>query len=295
MDRQGDAAAVILNYRDNRRTLRLVEILQTCADIVRICVVDNAKSGGLTGEEKPLRAENVLFLRTVNKGYSLGNNFGISALQSRYGLPPYLMIANPDIDITCATVSQCIAFLREHSGFGLAAPRMLCADGTPHDLPGWRRRTVYGDLAYSSGILARLIGMRHEAYPAAYWDDKPFVRVDCAAGACFFIQTKAFQDCGYFDPHSFLFYEEDILGEKLRGMGLGEAVCTDCTYRHLEGVSSHISLKKYRIMQRSRLYFHRKYRHAGSMGMLALYAATALGTCECLLKQALLILRLKKS
>lgn len=290
----GRVAAVILNHKDNENTLRLVRELQSGGEIGCICVVDNSESGGLTGREEPLQADGVLFLQTTNEGYSRGNNLGISAVESQYGLPDFFLVANPDIDIACETVTRCVRLLQSHPELALAAPRMLRGDGTPHDLPGWRRRTVRGDLAYSSGILARLLGMRREAYPASYWNDPPFVRVDCAAGACFVIKAKAFKACGYFDTHSFLFYEEDMLGENLRRIGLGEAVCTDCTYRHLEGVSANVSFKKYRIMQHSRIYFHKAYLHVGAAGLLALYAATALGTCECLLKQMLQAMHLKR-
>lgn len=295
MERQtGRVAAVILNHKDNEHTLRLVQVLRDCSAIGCICVVDNSEKDGLTGQESLLQAENVLFLQTANDGYSKGNNLGITTVESHYGLPEFFMIANPDIDITGETVTRCICLLQEHPELALVAPRMLCGDGTPHDLPGWRRRTVRGDLAYSSGILARAIGMRHEAYPASYWDARPFVQVDCAAGACFFIKAEVFKACGYFDTYSFLFYEEDMLGEKLRRAGLREAVCTDCTYRHLEGVSAHVSLQKYRIMQQSRIYFHKIYMHAKPKELATLYAATVLGTCECLLKQVLQTMHLKR-
>ncbi|MFT8887735.1 MAG: hypothetical protein ABF904_02860 [Ethanoligenens sp.] len=292
--RAGRVAAVILNFRDNENTLRLVKTLQGCGEIGCICVVDNSETGGLTGQEEPLQAENVLFRKTTNEGYSKGNNLGISAVESQYGLPDFFMVANPDIEIDCASVECCVRLLQSVPAIALAAPRMLRADGTFHDLPGWCRRTVRGDLAYSSGILARLLGMRREAYPTSYWDEMPFVRVDCVAGACFFIRAKAFKTCGYFDEHSFLFYEEDMLGEKLHRMGLGEAVCTGCTYRHLEGVSTQVSLQKYRIMQHSRIYFHRVYRHAGAAALLVLYAATALGICENVLKRIVSALHFKK-
>lgn len=290
----GCVAAVILNYRDNGNTLRLVRSLGMCGEIDRICVVDNSGEGGLTGQEEELQADKVLFRTVPNEGYSRGNNLGMAVLEEQYGLPDFFLVANPDIEIGCEGVTRCVRLLQMHPELALAAPRMLRADGSPHDLPGWRTRTVRGDLAYSSGILARLLGMRREAYPAGYWNDPPFARADCVSGACFLIKAKIFKACGYFDERSFLFYEEDILGAKLRRLGLGEAVCTDCTYRHLEGVSSKVSLQKYRIMQRSRIYFHRVYRHASAVELSALYAATALGTLECLLRQALTALGLKK-
>lgn len=290
----GRVAAVILNHKDNEHTLQLMQVLQNCDEIGCICVVDNSEKEGLTGREPPFQRENTLFLQTANDGYSKGNDRGIAAVESHYGLPTFFMIANPDIEITGEAVTRCVCLLQSRPELALVAPRMLRGDGTPHDLPGWRRRTVCGDLAYSSGILARALGMRHEAYPASYWDARPFVQVDCAAGACFFIRAEVFKVCGYFDTHSFLFYEEDMLGEKLRRIGLGEAVCTDCTYRHLEGVSAHVSLQKYRIMQHSRIYFHEVYMHAKPAELLALYAATVLGTCECLLKQVLQAMHLKR-
>ena len=277
-------SAVILNYHDNENTLRLVNNLQACEVIDSVCVVDHSDEGGLTGKEEIFGLDRVLFKKEDNIGYSRGNNSGILAVESQYGLPEFFLISNPDVEVDCRSIISCIHFLDEHPKFALVAPRMLRADGSFHDLTGWRTRTVRGDLAYSSGILARLLGMRKEAYPIDYWNSLPFVQVDCAAGALFLIRAREFRSCGYFDPYPFLFYEEDILGEKLRHMNLGEAILTNFTYQHLEGVSSHVSLKKYLNMQHSRLYFHRIYRHASFGSMLVLYLATALGTIECILK-----------
>lgn len=280
-------AAVVLNHGDNANTLHLLAALLGCEEVGCVCVADNTGPGGLTGREAGFADARALFLQCPNDGYAAGNNRGISAVESQYGLPDYFLIVNPDVEVGCGSIRLCVRLLQERPELAAAAPRMLRADGSPHDLPGWRRRTVRGDLAYSSGILARLLGMRREAYPASYWEERPYVRVDCVCGACFLIRARAFKTLGYFDTHTFLFYEEDILSAKLRRIGLGEAVRTDCAYRHLEGVSARTSLFKYRTMQRSRIYFHRVYNGATPWQVFLLRAATLLGSAECLLKRLL--------
>lgn len=286
-DTEARIAAVILNHGDNANTLRLAASLLRCVQIACVCVADNTGSGGLNGREPVFADTRALFFICENDGYAAGNNRAMAMAEARFGLPDYFLIANPDILIENEAVLRCAALLDAHPELAVAAPRLLRADGAPHDLPGWKRRTVRGDLAYSSGILARLLGMRREAYPAAHWAQRPFARADCVCGACFLVRAAVMQAAGGFDTHTFLFYEEDILGAKLRQMGLGEAVCTDCAYTHLEGVSMHVSLKKYRIMQRSRIYFHRAYNDASGWELFLLRAATLLGSAECLFKHLL--------
>jgi len=288
-------AAVILNHNDNEDTLRLASAFNAMLLIDRVAVADNSHTGGLDGSETKISDPKDIFIKVDNNGYASGNNEAVRALEQKFGLPDLIIISNPDVDISLESIQSCIDFLNTHDDYAVVTPRMLRPSGEMHHLTGWRERTMLCDLAYSSGILSRTIGMYRETYPADYWST-PYSVVDCVTGSFFVIRGIVFKEVGFFDEKTFLFYEEDILGFKLKRLGLKEAVLNDCSFIHREGVSAGRNinyLKKYMTMQKSRLYFQRAYKKAPFYKMAALYAATGLGLAESLVKAAVLSRRSK--
>ena len=131
-----------------------------------------------------------------------------------------------------------------------------------------------------------MIGMYREIYPPDYFHT-PYSLVDCIAGSFFIIKGSIFNEIGYFDENTFLFYEEDILGYKLKRLGYSEAILNTVSYVHYEGISANRNIKylhKYLAMQRSRLYFHRRYLKEPFYKMVLLYMATGLGIIENIIK-----------
>lgn len=275
-------AAVILNHNDNGNALRLTAEMSGYESITRVCVADNSGPSGLTGTEAVFRNPKADCLPMRNEGYARCNNAAIACLTERYGAFDYIIISNTDVEVGEQSIEKCVGFLQEHADYAVAAPRMFRPDGTPHHLSGWKERTTLCDVAYSSGLLSRLLGMYRETYPDDYWKT-PYSPVDCVTGSFFMIRGTAFRQAGYFDEKTFLYYEEDILGFRLKRMGCRLAVLNDCRFVHYENVTVGRSmnlLKKYVIMQRSRLYFHRHYRRVGPGAYAALCAATCLGYVE---------------
>lgn len=280
------AAVIVLNHGDNDNALRLVSSLTRIPEVGCVCLVDNTGAGGLTGREEPLCHPKAAFLRTGNFGYARCNNAGLRYVEEKYGPFRFYAISNTDVEVPPESFAACAAFLSVHAEYAVAAPHMFRPDGRPHHLTGWKERTLLCDVAYSSGLLSRLLGMYRETYPAAHWQ-APFSPVDCVAGSFFLIDGAVFRRMGFFDTHTFLYYEEDILGYRLKREGYRLAVLNTCRYVHTENVTVGRSMnlvKKYWIMQRSRLYFHKHYKKENAAGYAVLCAATGLGLVEKTLK-----------
>lgn len=278
------AAAIILNHGDNEHTLRLTESLLGRVD--HILIVDNTGPSGLTQADLKSGRISAELIQVGNNGYARGNNEGIRTVTTRYGEPEYIVISNPDIDLPGGSLEACFSFLDDHPGYAVAAPRMRRADGSYHPLTGWRERSFVCDLSYSSGLLSRLLGMGREIYPEDHWISD-YSDVDCVAGSFFVIRSEAFRRAGGFDEGTFLYFEEDILGSRLKELGYREAILNSCSFTHLEEASVRVSLsslKRYRAMQKSRIYFQKKYRKIGVLRLLLLHLATLEGTGEQLIK-----------
>lgn len=284
------AGLIVLDHNDAQDALRLCRSLAPCEALQRIVVVENGGEGACEAL-RPLEqeSEKIEVLSSKNEGYAKGNNLGVRRLMQRFGEFDYYVIANPDVAVTQEALLACVGFLEENKSYALAAPHMLRPDGTQHPLSGWRERSFQCDLAYSSGLLSRLVGMYREVYPPAHWQT-PVSDVDCAAGSFFVIRGVLFRQVGLFDEKTFLYYEEDILGSRLRHFGWKLAVLNTVTFVHNEGaaVGKALSeLKKYRAMQKSRLYFQRRYKQISEWKYTLLRFATAMGTLEKLIKLCL--------
>lgn len=280
------AALVILNHDDADNTERLCARAAECPDLVKIIVADNS-AVRCPAETLPEKAE---LFPVSNNGYARGNDEAVERLEAEGGGYDYLVIANPDVAVTADAISACFDFLDSHPGFAAAAPHMRRLDGSPHPLAGWREKTFRDDLAYSAGLLSRLMGIGREVYPPEHWKGE-FSEADCLAGSFFAVRYAVFRQVGGFDPNTFLYYEEDILGAKLRRLGLRLAVLNRVSFTHLEGASVNRAAglaRRFLLMQRSRVYYRTHYGGTGKAGAALLWAAALPGLLGKLIRAAAL-------
>jgi len=274
-------AMIILNHNDTDNAVRLVQSIEACSEIDKIVIADNSAKENISILNE-LKSDKTDVLYIENNGYANGNNTAIEYLNKKYGKFDFFIISNPDIIIDCDSMISCINFLQEHEQYAIAAPFMYGSDGCPHRLAGWRERTFLCDLSCSAGLLTRLLGSTHEVYPAEHWETI-YSDADCVAGSFFVIKADIFAQIGYFDKHTFLYYEEDIIGFKLKRAGYKSAILNSCHYTHLEGASINKSarlVKRYWMLQKSRLYFQRQYKRVNIFEYFILILATILGLIQ---------------
>ena len=79
----------------------------------------------------------------------------------------------------------------------------------------------------------------------------------------FFADIEKLEQCGYLDENTFLYYEENILGFRLKERGYINYLFYQKTYDHLHSVSINKSFssaqKRLEISQKSRKYYCDKY------------------------------------
>ena len=69
---------------------------------------------------------------------------------------------------------------------------------------------------------------------------------------------------GFFDENVFLFYEEDILANKIEKLGLKEVSLNNVEFKHFESQSIDKALSyfnKIKRLQKSKMYYQKKYNH----------------------------------
>jgi GT2 family glycosyltransferase len=189
-----------------------------------VCVVDN---GSTDGSVEMLRAQfpRTMVIESENRGMGAGNNLGLRALgfdrpptadggrpTAVGGRPPAVLILNPDTVVRPGALRQLVEFLRTHPRAGVAAPKLLNADGSLQHcgfhFPGFTQLCV--DLFPPRGRFARLLDSPlNGRYPArAYAAGVPF-QVEHTLGAAFAVSAEAIAQCGLFDE-AFTMYCEEI-------------------------------------------------------------------------------------
>jgi GT2 family glycosyltransferase len=92
------------------------------------------------------------------------------------------------------------------------------------------------------------------------------VAVELTSGSCFMVKKSLFESLGGFDSGTFLYYEENILWEKIRRRGLKNYL--DCSVRliHLGAATTSTQVKSIfvaKCLVDSTRYFIRHFTNAG--------------------------------
>ncbi len=268
-------SCIVLNYNDADTTLGLVGELKALSCLDSVVVVDNCSTDDSWARLKPLEAEGIYLLQTgFNGGYGPGNQAGIDFASQKLGAD-YVIVANPDIHVTGRTIEQVKAALDGTEGCALASAMVVSPEGR-RLFSYWKLMGIGGDLL-DTGLFTRRLFRR--------WLNVPEERlarggtggsrlVDAVPGSFFMLRLDRFppeEVKRVFDKNIFLYYEEKVLGQKLKALGLKAVLAADCSYVHAHSVSISKSvsgiLDKQRLQHESKLYYYREYLHAGPLKM----------------------------
>ncbi|MCD7907818.1 MAG: glycosyltransferase family 2 protein [Clostridium sp.] len=283
-------SCIVLNYNDAHTTCGLVEELLgiNCLDFV--VVVDNCSTddswetlsalGDGGGRLSLIRAEQ-------NGGYGWGNQIGVDWAVDRLGAD-YVMVANPDIHVTESCILRVKEVLDQTERCGLASALVESPQGKPL-LSYWTLLPLWKDLL-DTGLITRRLFARRLNVPQERLKQGGLSGcrlVDAVPGSFFMLRADRFpagEIHKVFDKKIFLYYEEKVLGRKLRAMGLTAALALDCSYVHAHSVSIDKSVKKIgdkqRLLHESKLYYYREYLHAGPLKMAGARAFLGLVLAE---------------
>lgn len=264
-------AAIIVNYNDVEDTIRFVNEITNYNIINRIVVVDNMSTTiGAFEKLKQLASSKVKVLQAdKNGGYDYGNNFGIKYLQQQNEEYDYMIISNPDIEVEEKAIIHCLKVLEENSKIAVCAPRMFNREEKPIRRSSWKIRTFGLDVIHSTRLLEVLFYkvLRNGEYSEEEYK-KEVLKVEAIAGAFFIIRYKVLKDIGLFDDKVFLFYEEDILAQKIKEKGLDVVSLNSEKFIHYESQTIGRTLTYYKKMKQlyiSKMYYHKTYNKINSV------------------------------
>jgi len=215
-------AVQVVNYRTRRYLERCVETV--VADLAasgldhEINLLDNA-SGEDIEEVAGRFAGARAFTAPENLGFGGGHNLLAGQTEA-----PYLLILNPDVEITAAgTISRLLEVVARDPRVAVAGPKLLMADGSPQPYDHGRLHGARAAIALRGGH--------------SYWRATD-IRQEVAwvSGAAMLVAHTAFRAIGGFDDKLFLYKEDEDLCLRLRDAGGLVIYEPGVTVRHVGSV-----------------------------------------------------------
>lgn len=246
---------VILNYNDSENTLLMLDDIKKYKILDYIIVVDNKSTDDSVAKLKHYENKKIKIVESSeNRGYAAGNNVGIKYLIDNYEVDN-IIISNPDIIVTEEEIKKLVSNL-ERKDIAIIAPNVKEPKGISR---GWHLPTFTSELLsnipYFHFLEDKLLSYPEEDYK------NDLTEVDVVKGCFFIIKKDVFEAIGFFDENTFLYYEEIIIGKKLKQLGFKTFVDNNVTVIHAlsQSVDKSINrINKFKILKRSQ-YYYEKY------------------------------------
>jgi len=258
-------ALIVVNYNCLKETKKYVEKLVNCDLVHRIVIVDNnSKSDTEFTELQKLNSEKIIAIKSdENGGYGAGINYGFNFLENNNEEYDYIIISNPDIKIEENAIWECVNFLNKNENAAIVAPRMHDGNNIPIRRSSWKLRTFSLDVIHSTRVLEAIFYyfLRKGEYSNEEYRNKE-LEVEAISGAFFLIKSSVFKQLGLFDENIFLFYEEDILGHKLKNLEYKTYSLNNISFTHYESTSIKQVFSYYKKIQqlhKSKMYYQKEY------------------------------------
>lgn len=267
---------VILNFNNSSATKECLKsiVKYESSDKYKICLVDNSTDiadrvltmGYVDNLKRKEPLVNIhVKLLDMNEGYAKGNNAGAEYFEKEEDVSQ-ILILNNDIIFTMPILEGLSSYLYKHKECAVVSPLLYNKEGGIDITCARRRKNLFSFLVRTP--LVRKLRWVHKKNKSEYiLEEKPIgdfsnpIYIDLPSGSCMMFEKKVFRKIGYFDPHTFLYFEEDILWSKLQKVGRKAVMLPYLSCLHL-GASS-ISKQPSKAMERhyfsSMLYYLKEY------------------------------------
>lgn len=245
---------IILNYNDWKNTSLMLEDIQKYKVLDYIIVVDNCSTDESVKKLKKFENKKIkIVVANKNKGYAAGNNIGIKYLIENYEVDN-IIISNPDIIVREEEIKILMEDLKQEE-ISVIAPVIK----EPKSMSrGWKLPTFTSELISNIPFFHKyefkILGYKAEEYQT------DLTKVDVVKGCFFIIKKEAFEKINYFDENTFLYYEEIIMGKKLKDLGLNTYVDNRVTIIHAlsQSVDKSVNrMNKFKILKESQFYYEK--------------------------------------
>lgn len=249
---------LIVNYNDFKSTKHLVDNIKKYKCLAEIVIVDNYSREDEIELLSSMMESNVkVIYNETNLGYSGAINVGSKYLIDKYQ-ECNIIISNSDIVILSEEDLITMINYLNNPQIGLIGPQVMEKGNV---FRGRKDCSVNYDIFRNIPILRYFGNEKHLFYGDNHYKDS-ISRVDVISTCFFLISSDTLKKINFMDNNVFLYYEDFILCNKVRTLGLDVVICNDVRIKHLYSVSvdkSYKTAKKMKMLKNSRLYYHTTY------------------------------------
>lgn len=262
MDDLKKVGVIILNYNNNKDTINCIRSVEQYNSVkIKIIVVDNGST-----KESSISKLDSYFIRHYpgnyrlitetdefstlpyisflvsksNDGYAKGNNKGLS-LAYRDTEIDKILILNSDILFVEDILPPLINDLENLPNAGIVSPLLYKKDLVGIDYNCCRKEASLSEIFITymflfidfGGLLSKLRKKRILYQDSSQHLENHIIEIELPSGSCMLLQKELFKKLGSFDPHTFLYYEEDILYQKIKKLKLKNYLDTNLKCIHL--------------------------------------------------------------
>lgn len=177
-----------------------------------------------------------------NIGYACGNNIGLKFAEKDKQIE-YILILNNDVLFVDDIIPSMMLFVNNTDDAALVSPLLLKKDGKTIDYSCARRNVTVLSIiqTYICNLFSPFLNGVEKRIRAKYRIiehnlsllEQESVEIELPSGSCMFIEKELFKSIGYFDPRTFLYYEENILHKKIYSIGRKNYLLTKLNCIHL--------------------------------------------------------------
>lgn len=177
-----------------------------------------------------------------NDGYAIGNNKGLKLAYADSSIDKVLILNN-DILFIEDFLPKLSDKLKTLPDAAIVSPLLLKRDEKEIDYNCARLSVgiiemIYQNICYIFKKSTNIDLNRCILYKNPALLKEQSIQIDLPSGSCMLFSKKMFQRIGSFDPGTFLYYEEDILYQKIKKEGLINYICPQLRCVHLGAAST---------------------------------------------------------
>ncbi|MCM1452098.1 MAG: glycosyltransferase family 2 protein [Clostridium sp.] len=293
----GKTAIIILEYNNSEDAINCIEsVLRFNTAPVKFVLVDNGSTRRQAisaledyfadafcgkweklkdGDMPSLPLPYLTFVESAsNDGYARGNNKGLALAQADEEIDSVLIL-NSDILFVEDILPGLLKSL-ELENAGIVSPVLFKKDMEGMDLNCARRAMTVNEAVWKNFPYPYDALKINQKRRLEFRLDSGLMPIDLPSGSCMLLKKDVFERLGWFDPGTFLYFEEDILYEKTKAMGLQNYLDTGARCIHLGATTTKASPSRFVIDCgfESTRYYLKKYKGVNrlQLSLLSVFA-----------------------
>ncbi len=220
----------------------------TTSSTVEIVIVDNNSPDNTVDLIRRDHPDVVLIASDENLGFAKGMNTAAAAARGEY-----LMLLNPDMELTSPAVDNIVAFARSNPGHGLYGGRTVNADGSVNISSCWGLPTPWSLTCFAFGLNTFFKRSdRFDPESLGSWERDSVREVGIITGCLVLAERDAWDALDGFDETYWMYGEDADLSMRAHTLGYRPIITPDAEAFHEIAASSPDKLENFLMVYKGK-------------------------------------------